>query len=330
MITTKAAIEALKRRVDLNRLIGRDVALKQRGREFVGLSPFTNERTPSFTVVPHRGFWHCFSSGRHGDAISWLTEVHGLSLAGAVAELCSFSGYPAGLFAEDRLSSRIERIDRKSSSQHKLSQRENGEAHSKMWFAAKIWRGSSLCKATAAGAYLRARGIVLDVPPSLRFACLEHRPSASVLPAMVGIMTDGIGRFAGVHRTYLDPEQPRKAALTPNKMMLGHARGACVRLCPPAGHLYLAEGIETALSVMQVCAVPVWAALSRNNMGLAELPVEVQTVTLLADNDSKDWRAGRSAMRHAAHRHGQNGRDCYVAWPPRGTDFNDLLVRTPV
>ena len=97
----------------------------------------------------------------------------------------------------------------------------------------------------------------MPAPASLRFAELRHGTTGDTLwPVMVAVMQDSTGRFAGVHRTWLDPSGEGKAAVTPAKMMLGRARGAAVRLCRPAEHLHLAEGIETALSVMQACGVP--------------------------------------------------------------------------
>ena len=53
-------LDELRSRVSLVDLIGRRVPLKKRGREWVGLSPFQSEKTPSFTVVPDKGFFHCF------------------------------------------------------------------------------------------------------------------------------------------------------------------------------------------------------------------------------------------------------------------------------
>ena len=85
-------LEELKARVRPSDVVGRHVKLKRQGREFAGLSPFTNEKTPSFFVNDEKGFYHCFSSGKHGDQISFLMEVEGLSFPEAVEALATMAG----------------------------------------------------------------------------------------------------------------------------------------------------------------------------------------------------------------------------------------------
>lgn len=85
-------LDELKQRVRPSDVIGRHVKLKRQGREFAGLSPFTNEKSPSFFVNDEKGFYHCFSSGKHGDAISFLMEVEGLSFPEAVEKLAGLAG----------------------------------------------------------------------------------------------------------------------------------------------------------------------------------------------------------------------------------------------
>lgn len=85
-------LEQLRDRVSLVDVVSRHVKLQRRGREFVGLSPFKQERTPSFTVVPDKGFFHCFSSGEHGDVIGFLMRLEGLSFPEAVEKLAQAAG----------------------------------------------------------------------------------------------------------------------------------------------------------------------------------------------------------------------------------------------
>ena len=85
-------MEELKSRVRVSDVVGRHVKLRRQGREFAGLSPFTNEKTPSFFVNDQKGFYHCFSSGEHGDAISFLMKVQGLSFPEAVEQLAGLAG----------------------------------------------------------------------------------------------------------------------------------------------------------------------------------------------------------------------------------------------
>ena len=68
--------------------------MRRQGREYVGLSPFTKERTPSFFVNDDKGFFHDFSSGKHGDLITFLQETERLSFTEAVERLAIEAGVP--------------------------------------------------------------------------------------------------------------------------------------------------------------------------------------------------------------------------------------------
>lgn len=85
-------IEELKSRLRPSEVIGRRVKLRRQGREFAGLSPFNKEKTPSFFVNDEKGFYHCFSSGKHGDIFSFLQETEGLSFPEAVERLAGEAG----------------------------------------------------------------------------------------------------------------------------------------------------------------------------------------------------------------------------------------------
>ena len=79
-------------RVDLAQVIGAHVQLKQAGREYKACCPFHQEKTPSFTVVPAKGFYHCFGCGANGTAISFLMEYTRCSFIDAVEDLARIAG----------------------------------------------------------------------------------------------------------------------------------------------------------------------------------------------------------------------------------------------
>ena len=85
-------LDEIRTRIPVSDVCGRRVKLNRRGREFVGLSPFNNEKTPSFTVNDQKGFYHCFSSGKHGDIFSFVMETEGLSFPEAVEKLAGEAG----------------------------------------------------------------------------------------------------------------------------------------------------------------------------------------------------------------------------------------------
>ncbi len=85
-------LDEIKSRLRLSDVIGKSVKLRRQGREYVGLSPFTKERTPSFFVNDDKGFFHDFSSGKHGDLIAFLQETERLSFVEAVERLAGEAG----------------------------------------------------------------------------------------------------------------------------------------------------------------------------------------------------------------------------------------------
>ena len=80
-------LNELKSRVRLSDVVGKKVQLKKRGKDWVGLSPFSSEKTPSFYVHDDRGFYKCFSTQKSGDAITFLTETERLTFSEAVEKL---------------------------------------------------------------------------------------------------------------------------------------------------------------------------------------------------------------------------------------------------
>src|SRR5512139_3910103 len=85
-------ITAIKR-ADLRAVVETGgVALKRKGTNWVGLCPFHDEKTPSFTVNPKTNLWHCFGCGAGGDAIGFLTKKEGLGFREAVARLKGGNG----------------------------------------------------------------------------------------------------------------------------------------------------------------------------------------------------------------------------------------------
>jgi DNA primase len=85
-------VERVRDATDLLALVGQAVKLRKQGSAFVGLCPFHAERSPSFQVVPGRGFYHCFGCGKHGDAFAWLMEREGLSFPEALEQLARAAG----------------------------------------------------------------------------------------------------------------------------------------------------------------------------------------------------------------------------------------------
>ena len=85
-------VGAVKDRLAIEDVIGRDVDLRKRGGRYVGLCPFHDDHTPSFYVYPEQGTFHCFGCGVHGDAIDYLQRRDNLNFAEALRRLAAVAG----------------------------------------------------------------------------------------------------------------------------------------------------------------------------------------------------------------------------------------------
>tara|TARA_B100001027_G_scaffold216672_1_gene193771 strand:- start:455 stop:2242 length:1788 start_codon:yes stop_codon:yes gene_type:complete len=88
----KEYLEEIKMRLKVSQVVGKIVQLKKRGKEFIGLSPFKNEKTPSFTVNDEKEFYHCFSTGEHGNIFDFLMKTKSLGFGEAVKILAAEAG----------------------------------------------------------------------------------------------------------------------------------------------------------------------------------------------------------------------------------------------
>ncbi len=133
-------IDDLIARADIVEVVGRRVQLKKAGREFKACCPFHDEKTPSFTVSPAKGFYHCFGCGAHGTAIGFLMEYDHMSFIEAVEHLASTMGVDVPRNESDRPARRYD------------------ELFSLMDTIARHWQGC-LRDSQAAVDYLKDRGI---------------------------------------------------------------------------------------------------------------------------------------------------------------------------
>ena len=194
--------------------------------------------------------------------------------------------------------------------------------------ARRIWRLCQPIAGTHAEAYLRARAIPPRDWPALRFhPALNRRDGGTLrrLPAMVAAVTDNAGAITAIHRTWLDPVRPAKAALPDPRKALGPVLGNAIRFGPadPARPFVVGEGIETVLSVLAALpGIPGAAAGSARHVAGFEPPDDVLRL-LIARDAGEDGTA--AAFRLAARARGA-GIDAAVVAPTLG-DFNDDLER---
>ena len=189
--------------------------------------------------------------------------------------------------------------------------------------AKRIWSECRPVADTPVERYLASRGITMEPPPTIRFhPGLMHSPTGLLIPAMVAAVTVCPGdEIVAIHRIFLKADGTGKAPITQNKMMLGPCKGGAVRLAISGDELILAEGLETAMSVLQALGRPTWATLSTSGLKAVRLPPEVRKLIIAADGD----QPGEDAAMTAGKRFLGEGRKVAIARAPVGMDFNDLL-----
>jgi DNA primase len=345
-------LDDIRARLPVSQVVARRVRLKRQGREHVGLSPFNQEKSPSFFVNDQKGFYHDFSSGKHGDIFTFLMETEGLSFPEAVERLAEEAGV--------RLPARDATPEVREAAQRRAGAAEALEIAAAFFEAELKGPGGA-----AARAYLAKRGLSpatiaefrLGLAPASRTALRDHLraknvPAEAALEAglLIGPDDGGApydrfrdrviipihdlrGRVVGFGGRALDPEAKPKYLNSPETPLFrksellfnGHrAREAAHK----ESRLVLVEGYMDAIALWQAGFKPVVAAL-----GTAFNEAHVQNLWKLApepvicfDGD----RAGLGAAHRAVDRvlpELKEGRSFWFAFLPDGEDPDDFVRR---
>ena len=96
----KEYLDEIKTRLKVSNVVSKSVALKKRGKEYVGLSPFKNEKTPSFTVNDEKEFFHCFATSEHGNIFDFVMKTQNFKFSEAVKHLAQLAGMQPYMFSK--------------------------------------------------------------------------------------------------------------------------------------------------------------------------------------------------------------------------------------
>ena len=96
----KEYLDEIKTRLKVSSVVSKVVSLKKRGKEYVGLSPFKNEKTPSFTVNDEKEFYHCFATSEHGNIFDFVIKTQNFKFGEAVKYLANLAGMQPYLFTK--------------------------------------------------------------------------------------------------------------------------------------------------------------------------------------------------------------------------------------
>jgi len=340
-------LDELRARLPVSEVAGRRVKLRKTGREFVGLSPFNKEKSPSFTVNDQKGFYHDFSSGKHGDIFGFVMETEGVAFPEAVERLAQMAGVPMPKFSKEE-----EARDEKRKTLHEVM-----ELAAKFFEATLAGRGGAKARGYLAdrsldsGTQLKFR---LGYAPGERFALKEHLGGLGIsVEDMVetGLLiagddipvpydrfrdrvmfpiTDFRGRIIAFGGRALASDAPAKYLNSPETTLFHKGgnlyNGAAARQAVHDGAaLIVVEGyvdvIAMVLAGYPASVAPLGTALTEDQLGLlwkmADEPI------LCFDGDKAGQRAAFRAVDMALPRL-KPGKSLRFAMLPDGQDPDDL------
>ena len=340
-------LDELRARLPVSEVAGRRVKLRKTGREFVGLSPFNKEKSPSFTVNDQKGFYHDFSSGKHGDIFGFVMETEGVAFPEAVERLAQMAGVPMPKFSKEE-----EARDEKRKTLHEVM-----ELAAKFFEATLAGRGGAKARGYLAdrslesGTQLKFR---LGYAPGERFALKEHLGGLGIsVEDMVetGLLiagddipvpydrfrdrvmfpiTDFRGRIIAFGGRALASDAPAKYLNSPETTLFHKGgnlyNGAAARQAVHDGAaLIVVEGyvdvIAMVLAGYPASVAPLGTALTEDQLGLlwkmADEPI------LCFDGDKAGQRAAFRAVDMALPRL-LPGKSLRFAMLPDGQDPDDL------
>ena len=341
-------LDEIRARLPVSQVVGRKVALKRKGREYAGLSPFKMEKTPSFFVNDQKGFYHCFASGEHGDIFKFVMATEGLSFPEAVERLAQEAGVALPKpDAHDQ-----EREDQRTRLVALM------EASAKFFESALTGPGGA-----DARRYIERRGLKRETlatfrigyAPNSRSAIKEHLAGAGfTLDEMIAAgmlisgddipvaydrfrhrvmfpIADARGRIVAFGGRALDPDQNAKYLNSPETPLFhkGNLLFNAHRARPVAhdkARVIAVEGYMDAISLAEAgfaeTVAPLGTALTEDQLKLlwrmAPEPI------LCFDGDSAGKRAAYRAV-DTALPHLQPGASLAFAFLPDGLDPDDLV-----
>jgi DNA primase len=345
---TPQFLDELRARLLVSEVVGRRVKLRKQGREFIGLSPFNKEKTPSFTVNDQKGFFHDFSSGKHGDIFGFVMETEGVTFPEAVERLAQLAGLPMPT---------VTRADEQRSARAKT-------LYDVMDLAAEFFEATLAARAGAkARGYLADRGIVaatqlkfrLGYAPPERHALKEHLgghgiPVADMVEAGLLIAGDDIpvpfdrfrdrimfpiadlrGRVIAFGGRALEKDAQAKYLNSPETPLFHKGAtlyniAAARQATHDGAQLIVVEGYVDAIAMVSAgfpaTVAPLGTALTEDQLALlwkmADEPV------LCFDGDSAGLRAVYRAVELAMPRL-KPGKSLAFALLPQGQDPDDLV-----
>jgi DNA primase len=339
-------LDEIRARLPVSQVVARKVALKRAGREMKGLSPFKQERTPSFFVNDHKGSWFDFSSGQNGDIFKFLMLTEGLSFPEAVERLAEEAGLPVP----------------KDTPRDAQQEDERARLHAVLEASCKFFQLQLNEPPKEGRHYLSKRGVLdaverfrLGYAPHSKSALKEHLAKAGFSAAEMATsgmliagddipvaydrfrhrvmfpITDMKGRVIAFGGRALDPDAPAKYLNSPETPLFH--KGAVLfnadKARGPAhdkGRILVVEGYMDAIALSEAgfpyVVAPLGTALTEDQIKLLWRMAPVPT--LCFDGDGAGRRAAFRAVETVLP-HLRPGFSVQFAFLPDGLDPDDLI-----
>lgn len=348
VLIARGSVERVKDAIDMVELVGARTDLRRVGTRHVGLCPFHDERTPSFSVNAEHSLYHCFGCGASGDAITFLRETEGLEFAEAIEHLADRYGVELEREAEDP---RAEETRRRRERLMRLLDR------TATFYARYLWDSA---EARPARGHLAARGLDEQVLRAFRVGYAPsawnrvliagqrdgYAPAEMVAAGVVQTgrqggyfdrfraritfpLADARGQVLGFGaRAVRDSQKPKYLNSSENELYrkgrhlfgIDRARAAASR----AGRVIVVEGYTDVLALhgagLEESVALMGTALTPEQ--LTELGRAATTVLMALDADA----SGQEAMLRAARAAAERGIELRVVALPEGTDPAELVA----
>ncbi len=302
-LSQRMDFEAIRMANPLPSVAGGVVVLKRAGAEWKALCPFHSEKTPSFTIYNDGRRFMCFGCGAKGDVFDFVSLLHNVGLRDAAMMLSQGAIVTTEIAPSPSANNKSDRIDE----------------------ARGVWSAALPAIGTPVEAYLRWRGISIQIPQTIRFAQLQYGRTGRVFPCLVAAVTSPDNKLCGIQRTYLADDGRGKADVPKPKLSLGRVSCGAIRLAPVSRKLVVTEGLEDGLSLMEAVGLSVWVACGATMLPQMRFPECVQNVAIGGDNDE----AGRAKAAQAAIAFSERGHGVTTFFPNTPhKDFNEELKET--
>jgi len=349
---TPQFLDELKARLPVSQVVGRKVKLKKAGKDWVGLSPFTNEKTPSFYAVDEKRFWKCFSSGKQGDIIAFVEETENLSFVEAVEKLAAEAGMevPKAAPVSKEMQDRQERLYRwmELAAQYFESQLRSPAGLEARQYLARRGLGPEACARHRIGYapdgwqnlidHLTAQGARQDELVEVDLAVLKdgrERAYDRFRDRVIFPIEDVRGRVVAFGGRAIDPDVKPKylnSAETPlfhkGHQLYNYRQARKALANNKADGLIVCEGYMDVIALSEAgfeqAVAPLGTALTEDQLRLI-WQAGLEPI-LCFDGDAAGLRAAHAAVERALP-HLQPGQSLFFVLLPDGQDPDDI-VRT--